>query len=81
MTQKFSFLHLLKSRICTTIAVADKTSLKNHNIREPEPVFMYREIQGKMFNILVGDSSSHCEKKKDFKDMYLFLNGYQDRAV
>jgi hypothetical protein len=80
MTQKFSFRHFLKS-ICTSIAVADKTSLKGHNTREPEPVFMDREIQGKMFNILGGDFVGHYEKKKDCMNMCLILKGYRDRAV
>ena len=44
-------------------AVADKMSLKNHNTLEPETVFIYREIQGKMFNISGDGSVGHCEKK------------------
>jgi hypothetical protein len=39
MIQKFLFV-IFSSRICTTIAVADKTLLKNHNTRELEPVFV-----------------------------------------
>jgi hypothetical protein len=56
-------------------------SLKNHNKREPEPVFMYRKIQGKMFNISGGDSVGHCEQNKDYVNMCLILNGYRNIAV
>jgi hypothetical protein len=36
---------------------------------------------GGKVNIFGGDSIGHCEKKKYHMNMYLTLNGYQNRAV
>jgi hypothetical protein len=38
------------------------------------------DSKGKV-HILGGDIISHCEKKKVYLNMYLILNGHQDRAV